>query len=83
MFCLMSNSNTSRCFMEMILLFLLALQLNSSFQAIFLNIYRPKYCTYFFDGFAELLSLNCSDLDNLLIVGDFTICVDKPEYRGT
>ena len=61
----------------------LARQLDSSLQAIFLNIYRPKYCTYFFDGFAELLSLNCSDLDNLLIVGVFNIHVDKPEYRRT
>lgn len=37
-----------------------ALQLNLSSQAVFLNIYRPpKYCAHFFDDFAELLSVIC------------------------
>ena len=61
-----------------------ALQVNSSSRAIFLNIYRPpKYCTYFFDDLVELLSLICTDFDCVLIVGDFNIHVDKPEDRWT
>ena len=60
------------------------LQVNSSSQAIFINIYRPsKYCAYFFDDLVELLSLICTDFDCVLIVGDFNIRVDKPEDRWT
>ena len=41
-----------------------ALQLNSSYLGIFLNIYRlPKYCVDFFDGLVELLSFVCTDFD--------------------
>ena len=59
-----------------------ALQVNSSSQAIFLNIYRPpKHCTYLFDDLVELLSLICTDFECVLIVGDFNIHVDKPEDR--
>ena len=61
-----------------------ALQLNSSTRAVFLNIYRPpKYCATFFDDLAELLSIVCIDFDCVVIVGDFNIHVDNPQARGT
>ena len=61
-----------------------ALQLRSSPQAIFLNIYRPpKYCAAFFEDFAELLSAICIDFDCVIIAGDFNIHVDNPQDRGT
>lgn len=62
-----------------------ALQLNSSSRALFLNIYRPpKYSTTsFFDDFTELLSIICIDFDCVLIVGDFNIHVDNPQDKGT
>ena len=61
-----------------------ALQVNSSLQAMFLNIYRPpKYGTDFFDDLVESLSLICTDFDCVLIVGDFNIHVGKAEDRWT
>lgn len=60
-----------------------ALQLNSSSRALFLNIYRPpKYCANFFDDFTELLSVICVDFDCVVIVGDFNIHVDNQQDRG-
>jgi hypothetical protein len=61
-----------------------AIQLNSSSQAIFLNIYRPpRYCASFYDDIRELLSIIYIDFDCVVIVGEFNIHVDNPQDRGT
>ena len=74
----------SDVFLEILLFFEdVALQLNSSSRAIFLNICRPPKCIDFFDDLFELLSLICTNFDCVLIFDDFNVYVDKPEDRWT